>query len=151
VLLTSRTDLLSAAPSFPLELSFSLSYGVILPSSLTLILLCLSAFRTCPPVSVSCTVLFHLLLSWDFFPLLLFLLFLPLLCLLRFFSFFPRSLQPSVISIRFFFPIFFSASQLPIRVRLSLLPFLFSFGTFGLSAIELLLSIFRYSSQHSHF
>jgi hypothetical protein len=47
----------------PKRRTFSRSYGTILPSSFTRVLSCASVFSTCPPVSVSGTVLYKLWLA----------------------------------------------------------------------------------------
>jgi len=63
VLLPSRTDPFSAGLLFEAYPSFSLSYGVILPSSFTVVLSMPLCPFIHPPVSVSCTVSFLFVLS----------------------------------------------------------------------------------------
>ena len=69
-LINSRSHLVSAALFSSLSKSnhqkgrtFSRSYGTILPSSFTRVLSSASVFSTCPPVSVSGTVLYKLWLA----------------------------------------------------------------------------------------
>lgn len=63
MLLPSRTDPFSAGLLFEAYPSFSLSYGVILPSSFTVVLSMPLCPFIHPPVSVSCTVSFLFVLS----------------------------------------------------------------------------------------
>jgi len=143
VLLASRTDLFSAPPSFFPESSFSLSYGVILPSSFMLILLCLCAFRTFPPVSVSCTVLSLSVLSWAFLLPLLFLLFLLPTVSWFFFFFFP---YPTLLNFRSF-PSFFPPFSFLLGSASPFSHSCFFSGTFGFSANLLLTSFFATHSS----